>query len=693
MRVVLPDSTLAVDRLMRPRLGLLTRGVQRVETLAALLPDWQLVHGGRGGKLDAVLAWGRKPSASVAERRAAREGLPLIRVEDGFLRSVGLGHQAPPLSIVVDDLGIYYDVSQASRLERLIARAPTPAQIERAARLRHLWIESRVSKYNASRLDPWTPPSAEAEHVLVVDQTAGDASIAWSGVDASAFPRMLEAALDEHPRARILLKVHPDVIAGRKRGHFERLEAGAASRIDVVADDVHAPALLDACMAIYVVSSQMGFEALMRERSVRCFGLPFYAGWGLTHDALPTPDRRRGGASLDALVHAALVAYPRYLDPESGSLSGPERLIEHIALQRTQARRFPAHVQAMGFSRWKKPIARAFFQGSAVSFVRHERRLDPLGTAVVWGRRPAPEAMETAGHVIRVEDGFIRSVGLGADLVRPLSWVQDDLGIYFDATRPSRLEDLLRHEIFSPSLLQRARRLREKLVASGITKYNVGDSAWTPPSGHPGPIVLVPGQVETDASIAWGHAGLQTNLELLRAVRESRPDAYLVYKPHPDVLAGLRDGARAGTSAFEQARAFCDEIVTDVTMGKLLNQVDELHTLTSLAGFEALLRNKKVVTWGLPFYAGWGLTEDRAPADSPALQRRDRRLSLDELVAATLILYPTYVSRHSGAFTTPEQALNELQDWQAQGPTRDTARWWRRLRRTVLGGWARWCGR
>jgi len=125
----------------------------------------------------------------------------------------------------------------------------------------------------------------------------------------------------------------------------------------------------------------------------------------------------------------------------------------------------------------------------------------------------------------------------------------------------------------------------------------------------------------------------------------------------------------------------CDELVVDAPMHELLEQVDEVHVLTSLAGFEALLRGKPVRCEGLPFYAGWGLTEDARPC-----ARRTRRLHLDELVAATLILYPTYVSRTTGAFTTPERALDELLAWRAQGvstatPARKLLRWLLRLRR------------
>jgi capsular polysaccharide export protein len=172
-------------------------------------------------------------------------------------------------------------------------------------------------------------------------------------------------------------------------------------------------------------------------------------------------------------------------------------------------------------------------------------------------------------------------------------------------------------------------------------------------------VILVPGQVEADASLAFGAPGTRHNLDLLRAVRQANPDAHLIYKPHPDVVAGLR---RRGQGE-DDARDWCDEVVLDVAMGDLLQEIDELHTLTSLSGFEALLRGKKVVCHGQPFYAGWGLTDDIIP---PA--RRDRRLTLDELVAGVLILYPAYVSRTTGRFTTPERALDELLAWQLEKP-------------------------
>ena len=335
-------------------------------------------------------------------------------------------------------------------------------------------------------------------------------------------------------------------------------------------------------------------------------------------------------------------------------------------------------VYAVGFSLWKRQHVVAFFCDQKVIFVRKPSRL-PKGkpiSVVTWGFKTASECFPPHARIIRLEDGFLRSVGLGADLVRPLSWVRDGRGIYYDATQPSDLELALRYSDFPDSLIQRARTLREQIVAAELTKYNTGAGAWLRPEGGKR-VILVPGQVESDASIQRGTTGIKTNLGLLKQVRRKNPGAYIVYKPHPDVVAGLR----ASGSGESNARECCDEVVGDVAMGPLLAQVDEVHTLTSLTGFEALMRGKPVVAYGMPFYAGWGLTQD--PGLSAAVAaRRGRLLTLDELVAGALILYPTYVSLETGRFTTPEGALRELLDWREKQPVALPA--WRQVLRFFL---------
>lgn len=340
--------------------------------------------------------------------------------------------------------------------------------------------------------------------------------------------------------------------------------------------------------------------------------------------------------------------------------------------------RLSGDIYALGFSAWKRPLVKRFLQRARVHFITRLEEIPDEATLVVWGSRDIAGLPHKGINIVRLEDGFLRSVGLGADLTTPLSWVADTSGIYYDATRPSDLELLLTHHTFEPELLQRAVRLRHHIVEAGITKYNVGGKKWRPPSRSQ-TIILVPGQVEDDASIRFGAPGIHRNIDLLQAVRANNPDAYILYKPHPDVQAGLR----VQGSGEQHASEFCDEVIVDTPMEILLTEVDEVHLMTSLTGFEALLRGLPVTCYGQPFYSGWGMTHDISPS-----VRRQRKRSLDELVAATLIIYPTYVHPESGQYLSAEEALRYLQSWRNNQPTRPPGIWLK-IKRNILSYAAR----
>jgi len=629
--------------------------------------DEIITQWGNVSKHEAVAGWGLKPSSLKARTFAKKNDFPYLAVEDGFLRSVGLGGDDAPLSLIVDDVGVYYDARSSSRLELLIPEALSDDQLARSQQLISSWREHKVSKYNHQRELVTSLPAA---YVLVVEQTLGDASIQYGLADSSTFQKMLTAALDENPDCEIVLKVHPEVLAGRKKGHFDLERLSDNPRVILLGEDVHPASLLEHAQAVYCVTSQMGFEALLWSKPVRTFGMPFYAGWGLTDDELTSPLRRKT-VLLEQLVHAALISYPHYIDPETGVRCEVESVLNWLGLQRRMRQRFEPELYAYRFSLWKRPIVHRFFNGSTIRFVRNLNAVPKQAQLIFWGRR-AIEGLSEYQNVLNLEDGFIRSVGLGADLVQPLSWVIDCQGLYYDATCPSELETILVKTEFSATLLARAEELRKRLVDLGITKYNTGlNEHWHRPKNKH--VILVPGQVESDASLAFGSPVIRRNIDLLMAVRESSPHAYIIYKPHPDVVAGLRTEGKEEDTATE----FCDEVISDLSMAELLNQVDEVHVLTSLTGFEALLRNKKVVCYGQPFYAGWGLTVDQY-----AIDRRGRRLSLNELVAGTLIYYPTYISRTTNKFTTPERALDEVLEW--KNKIGNKVPWYRAVLRLLL---------
>ncbi len=614
-----------------------------------------------------IVGWGRRPSGERAAEIAALADSSLLLLEDGFLRAVA--RHDPPLSLVFDDLGIYYDAGQASRLERLIPRSLSEDETRRARALIRRWQDLGLSKHAAA---PEFDGELPARYVLVVDQVAGDLSIRYGHAEANTFQKMLSAAASENPGATILVKAHPEAAARGMAGHFDAAALAGDPRFRLVAENCSPARLIRHALAVYTVTSQIGFEALIHGKAVKCFGMPHYAGWGLTTDVLPSPPRR-GVASLEQLVHAALVEYPRYVDPETRTETEVETVIEHLALQRRHRRTGTVH--AVGFSRWKHPVLRRFLAGAEVRFNDDAATIPAGATVAVWGpERPA--GLPADARLLHVEDGFLRSSGLGADLVRPLSWVFDDTGLHCDPSRPSRLETILATHRFPADMVDRAERLAETIRVRGISKYNLAGPGWSRPHGV-ARVVLVPGQVESDASIRLGASGVRTNAALLEAVRARCPNAFVLYKPHPDVVSGLR---RAGRDEPE-AHRLADEVIVDADPALLLGAVDEVHTMTSLFGFEALIRGVPVTCHGQPFYAGWGLTTDVVP-----LLRRGRRLTLPELVAGALIEYPVYLSRVTGRFTTPERAVEELWEWRAAGPARPPRR--RAALRAAVRLWA-----
>lgn len=315
----------------------------------------------------------------------------------------------------------------------------------------------------------------------------------------------------------------------------------------------------------------------------------------------------------------------------------------------------------LGVARWKRGFVAEFLAetGRRPAFRRTVAGAVAVaaadgGAVGVWASREPPDLAPAAAAagvpLVRIEDGFLRSVGLGCDLVPPLSLVFDRSGIYCDPQRPGDLGLLLRETDFTPALLARARRLIDRIVAARVSKYNLPAAAdrirWPPGRRR----ILVPGQVEDDLSVRRGGAGVRGNAELLERVRAANPGAFILYRPHPDVVAGHRRGRLGAAEALRQA----DAIAHEGRLPDLLGEIDELHTLTSLSGFEALLRGVSVTVYGCPFYAGWGLTHDFAAPP------RGRILSLEALTAASLILYPRYRDPLTGRPCGPETAVDRL---------------------------------
>ncbi|WP_413378276.1 capsular polysaccharide biosynthesis protein [Alkalihalobacillus sp. 1P02AB] len=323
-----------------------------------------------------------------------------------------------------------------------------------------------------------------------------------------------------------------------------------------------------------------------------------------------------------------------------------------------------------GFSNWKKSFMAHYLSNEEIKLIPSTIQMNFLSLIMkryekkafyIWGcdEKRDDKIIEFAKSekipFFRVEDGFIRSKNLGVMKAPPLSLCIDSKGIYFDATSPSDLEEILNHYDFQADtrLIERAQAGIETIKNLGISKYN-----HVLPKGieeifgeKKRKRVLVIGQVEDDASIKKGCEISITNNELVRLAKKENPNADIIYKPHPDVLYGKRKLY----SNPEEVKEIAYVMEEPIRLNDALETIDHVYTITSLAGFEALIRNIPVTTIGAPFYSGWGLTDDRQP-----VSRRKRKLTLEEVFAGAYLLYPKYVDVLSGETITMETAMKQI---------------------------------
>ena len=398
------------------------------------------------------------------------------------------------------------------------------------------------------------------------------------------------------------------------------------------------------------------------------------------------------GYEFDALTGRLLTDFTIWFSPYTGETLGlDEALLVYETVQSNwQSNMRPSH--CFGAQYWNHPSINATFSGVGGEVAFHETQdeaitaaLESNGQILSWAGR-TDAAFETACKekdipLLRIEDGFLRSVGLGAGLARGAMLAVDDLGIYYDPSRASRLEVLLKEYELTDFEEERAIALTDLIKTARVSKYNFGK---TRSYDFPGDRekILVPGQVADDAAIRKSRSATidcattpNVNLDLLKQVRERNPEAYLIFKPHPDVETGLRKGRLTRDEVLH----FADDIAEDANVIDLIEAVGTVETFSSLSGFEALLRNKKVIVHGAPFYAGWGLSEDLT-----RIEGRHRNRSLPELVYLALVQYARTIDPVTLLPCRPEFLVSRLTSQRSDK---------RHLLTTAIKRHASWIGR
>ena len=296
-------------------------------------------------KADIMIIWGMNMyyhNARTIEMALATDTKLLI-AEDGFIRSINnfVNKTIPSkyrnsISFTFSNLPHFFE-DEITTLEYMLNNEKLKLdnkQIERAKYLIDKIIKNKISKYNHQPI--YKPEIGKNKNkVLVIDQSYGDMSISYGWANEDTFKNMLEVAIKENYNADIIIKTHPDALvknSERAKCYYslddlERYEK--RENIHLMSEEINPISLLEIVDKVYVCTSQLGFEALMMGKEVHVFGMPFYAGYGLTIDYQKC-ERRTNLRTLEEIFYITYINYSYYVNPEKEERCEIEDAIDYL---------------------------------------------------------------------------------------------------------------------------------------------------------------------------------------------------------------------------------------------------------------------------------------------------------------------------------------------------------------------------
>lgn len=232
---------------------------------------------------------------------------PILRLKEGIF--AGYSRNEPSNSLYYAfQSDVYYNFEKESNIETILRSNWMPT--EEQWRIANLAIEM-INKYGITKYSEHPPVSQSMiggsyKNILLVDQPIDDESVLLGSANEQTFDDMLLYAFDTYMYANIYVKLHPDTIDGKKEGYLQKLlkKHGLDDHPSIKVIDTHCniTSFFHFVQEVLVVTSQVGFEALLRDKSVRCFGMPFYSGWGLTTDMQVLTNQKSSRSIMNLLL-------------------------------------------------------------------------------------------------------------------------------------------------------------------------------------------------------------------------------------------------------------------------------------------------------------------------------------------------------------------------------------------------------
>lgn len=544
-------------------------------------------------------------------------------------------------------MGWYYQ-SNNNIIESIIKNSNqiTDSDIEYVQRCIEKIKNNKITKYNTFHTEKPFSRQENVAPIVVIDQNIDDFAITRNNNCAADFILMYKEALKKGNGRKIYLK-------SSKNGYLKQF--AHSSEVALIDFNVNIHDVLENVEDVYVVCSHVGFEALMHKKNVHCFGYSYYSGFGLT---INYKTQNIYPLSLEKIFYALYIQLSTYIINDIVKL---DIVLEIIAINKKlfyeeRDKRF--FIVSTHF--WHRLKFYRFLYSRKLIYISNIKALqthnlnsnDVVLTWSIGKKQYTNFCQEQNIPLFRMEDGFIRSVGLGSHFVQGHSFCIDKTNIYFNARRSNDLENELNNTEVLPTEIEQACNLIKIINKNQITKYNLPFDQKMPKEEifmmqqiqkSTKRKILIIGQVANDKSVLHGCLIHSNIYDLLKQTRIKNPDKIIIFKNHPDCVLSFR----AGKIQHKNLANYTDYVLEQITIDQVIDIVDEIHTFTSLSGMEGLIRGKEVYCYGSPFYSNWGLTHDVTE-----ISRRLRKRTLEELVYLSYIKYPRYYDHQLNIFVT-----------------------------------------
>lgn len=353
------------------------------------------------------------------------------------------------------------------------------------------------------------------------------------------FLQMVRDAKEQHPGAAFFLLQPPSVLSGKKKGYLKKF--AQENGIQIISEQVSSFSILAQADEVYTVSAKIGIDAVLLGKTVHCYGMPYYAGWGLTKDKVICV-RRNIKVKREELFAALCLFFTRYLHPITKEPSHFQAIVRLILLQRPPLFENKRFIACIHFDEKQKAFFSKMYKHADIHFMKEQQGIEAASNnrgMIYTAIEPTDQLKKDCGNIPLV-------------YVRPGSFdrlynQQKLVSLSFEGGPYPPLEKILQIKSMTEHDLLRARLLRQFLLE--LSSFREHFDYEDVKEGQDVIVIignadLAPKKMPESVSLQHGISGnldkkgrpyhsfalpLSDDGKLIEYIRRQRPDAYIIY--------------------------------------------------------------------------------------------------------------------------------------------------------------------